>query len=399
MEQGKQKKRRWLWVLVPVLVMLAGSTALHLMNFPAVYIEKTENGAALYIGHAAKEKQQEQQETLPVVATAPVGQGQTLTVEPSGNASGQPMEQGGMTLQALYEAAWPSVVTITTESYSGRGFGTGVIMSGDGYIITNQHVIENAVSLEVWLHDDTVYPAALVGGDVVSDLAVLKIGATGLKAAEFGDSSTLRVGDRVVAIGNPLGLSLRGTMTDGIVSGISRDLTVDGRKMSLIQTNAALNNGNSGGPLLNSRGQVVGINAVKLTDSYGMSGVEGLGFAIPSSTVKPIVDELIAKGYVAGRPALGLVVEELPLQVRLFYKLPEGAYIARVDPNSDAAKKGIQPGDIITALNGQPVSGPASLSTLKGDYQAGDAVTLTIFRRGGFVSATVILMDQVTGET
>ena len=212
--------------------------------------------------------------------------------------------EGALSLQRIYEKMSPSVVSIIATLKNGTATGTGIIMSESGYIITNHHVIEGAGQLSVLTHDDQQYPAELIGSDTISDLAVLRIEADGLTAAEFGDSGSLRVGDSVVAIGDPLGIQLRGTMTSGIISAINRDLTVEDRKMTLIQTDAALNSGNSGGPLINCYGQVIGINTMKMGSYYAGTSVEGLGFAIPISVAKPIIDELLENGYAGVRTPL-----------------------------------------------------------------------------------------------
>ena len=184
-------------------------------------------------------------------------------------------------------------------------------------------------------------------------------------------------------------------MTDGIVSAINRDLTVNDRTMSLIQTNAALNNGNSGGPLINCYGQVIGINTMKMGNFYSSSTtVEGIGFAIPIDTAKPIIDELIEKGYVSGRPAIGIDGETLPATYRIYYRLPQGTYVTRVYQNSDAAAKGVSEGDIITAINGVSVTTMEQLNRVKNQYTAGDTITLTIYRGGVSSDVEIILMDR-----
>ncbi|MDD6245901.1 MAG: S1C family serine protease [Firmicutes bacterium] len=303
-------------------------------------------------------------------------------------------EKDALSLQEIYQKMNPSVVSIVSTLRSGTATGTGIIMSENGYIITNHHVIEGAYQLAVLTYDDTQYTAELIGSDAISDLAVLKIEAEGLTAAEFGDSDALRVGDSVVAIGDPLGIQLRGTMTNGIVSAINRDLTVEDRKMTLVQTNAALNNGNSGGPLINCYGQVIGINTMKMSSYYSSASVEGLGFAIPVSVAKPIIDELIENGYVAGRPAIGLNGESMPEYARLYYRLPKGIYITYVSETSDAYLKGIRQNDILTAVNGTAVSTIDELNTIKNQYSAGDQLTLTIYRDGHYYDVDVTLMDQ-----
>ena len=296
-------------------------------------------------------------------------------------------EKDALSLQEIYQKMNPSVVSIVSTLRSGTATGTGIIMSENGYIITNHHVIEGAYQLAVLTYDDTQYTAELIGSDAISDLAVLKIEAEGLTAAEFGDSDALRVGDSVVAIGDPLGIQLRGTMTNGIVSAINRDLTVEDRKMTLIQTNAALNNGNSGRPLIR-------INTMKMSSYYSNASVEGLGFAIPVSVAKPIIDELIENGYVAGRPAIGLNGESMPEYARLYYRLPKGIYITYVSETSDAYLKGIRQNDILTAVNGTAVSTIDELNTIKNQYSAGDQLTLTIYRDGHYYDVDVTLMDQ-----
>jgi len=298
-------------------------------------------------------------------------------------ANDLPAEDGTLTLQQIYHKMIPSVVSIIGVSDGGTATGTGIVMSGDGYIITNHHVIDGSESLTVLLSDDREFPAELVGADAVSDLAVLKIEADGLTAAEFGDSTLVQVGDTVVAIGDPLGIELRGTMTDGIISAINRDVTTNGRTLTLLQTNAELNNGNSGGPLINIYGQVIGINTMKM-GSYYSTSVEGLGFAIPVNTAKPIVDELIEKGYVSGRPALGIQGDAVPGYAQAYYRLPNGVYVSYVSPNSDAYDKGLQEGDIITAINGESISSIDELNTVKNQFVAGDTVNITICRNGRY---------------
>ena len=314
---------------------------------------------------------------------------------PSGVETVVSSAEGALSLQRIYEKMSPSVVSIIATLKNGTATGTGIIMSESGYIITNHHVIEGAGQLSVLTHDDQQYPAELIGSDTISDLAVLRIEADGLTAAEFGDSDSLRVGDSVVAIGDPLGIQLRGTMTSGIISAINRDLTVEDRKMTLIQTDAALNSGNSGGPLINCYGQVIGINTMKMSNFYSSSTtVEGIGFAIPIDTAKPIIDELIEKGYVSGRPAIGIDGETLPATYRIYYRLPQGIYVTRVYQNSDAAAKGVSEGDIITAINGISVTTMEQLNRVKNQFTAGQTITLTIYHGGVSSDVEIILMDR-----
>lgn len=255
--------------------------------------------------------------------------------------------------------------------------GTGIIMSSDGYIITNHHVIKNATALSVVMLDGTEYEAMLIGSDEKSDLAVLKIDASGLPAAEFGDSDALLVGDPVYAIGNPLGLELMGTFTDGIVSAINRDVTVDERTMTLIQTNAAINSGNSGGPLINQYGQVVGINTLKMQD-YSTT-VEGLGFAIPTNTAKAIIDELVEFGYVSGYPAIGLRCDNVNEAMSQYYKIPTGVLVRYVNPNANAYFAGLQVNDVIVEAQGERIENYTDMSTLVQKCKAGDSFTMKVY--------------------
>ena len=304
---------------------------------------------------------------------------------------------GALSLQEIYKKCIGSVVSITASAQSGKSSGTGIVLSADGYLITNHHVIENAQVIAVQTSDDRQFQASIIGSDEASDLAVLKVDATDLQPAEFGDSGKLAVGDRVVAIGDPLGAQLRGTMTSGIVSAINRDLEVNDRTMTLIQTDAALNNGNSGGPLINCYGQVIGINTMKLR-SYYSTTAEGLGFAIPMAVAKPILEELMENGYVAGRPAIGISYDTLPLAFRIYYNLPEGVYISAVYDGSDAQAKGVAAGDIITAVNGTRVTSIDELNRVKNQFTAGDSITLTLYNGGSYRDVEVTLIDQATGQ-
>ena len=424
---GSRRPRRrsgWLKGILAVLLVVAISFgAFYLMRNVGVRLEKTEDGVTLSMTNRSKQAEPEQAEqpipepsasaqtgtetaapqqtTQQPTQGAYVGSGTKLNIVSSQESSDTTFsdEEGALCLQDIYSSVIDSVVSISSMTSSGTSSGTGIIMSSDGYVITNHHVITGALVISVLTNDNQEFEAALVGSDEMSDLAVLKIDARGLQAAEFGDSSKLRVGDSVVAIGDPLGVQLRGTMTNGIISAINRDLTVGDRTMTLIQTNAALNNGNSGGPLINCYGQVIGINTVKMSSYYSASAtVEGLGFAIPISVAKPIIDELIENGYVAGRPAIGISGDSLPSYYRTYYRLPDGVYVTSVNEGSDAKAKGIREGDIVTAINGEKICSIDELNTVKNQYAAGDEVTLTIYRSGTYYEVTVTLVDQATGK-
>ena len=327
--------------------------------------------------------------TETTAATEPLSKDSTITLEGQPNYVENVPQEGGLSLQAIYSQCIDSVVSITTQSSTG----TGVVISDRGYIVTNHHVVEDAKQIQVLLSDDRKLQATLVGKDKASDLAVLRVEAEGLVPAVFGDSESLRVGDMVCAIGDPLGVGLRGTMTNGIISAINRDITTGGRTMTLIQTNAALNSGNSGGPLINCFGQVIGINTMKIGDNMSIAGVEGLGFAIPSVTVKSIVDQLIAQGYVSGRPYLGIQGEEVSQLYQYYYRLPEGLFLTKVVSGSDAQRKGLTEGDILISLDGRQITGPEDLTTVLSGHKVGDQIEAVIFRNNHQYAVTLTVEE------
>ncbi len=301
-------------------------------------------------------------------------------------------QTGGLSLQEIYKKVSPSTVSITAATAKGKTYGSGIIMTDSGYIITNCHVVENGQNLTVTLYDGRACEADLVGKDEASDLAVLQIFTHGLTPAEFGNSDQVQVGDAAVAIGDPLGLELRGTMTEGIISAINRDLTVEGRPMTLLQTTAALNEGNSGGPLINCYGQVVGINTAKIGSFYS-DGVEALGFAIPINTAKEIIDQLIAVGFVPGRPSLGVETTVLDSQYRFFYDLPEGLYVTEVPEGSFAWQIGLRRGDTITSLAGVKIKTQEDLNTVLSQYKPGDAVKIEVYRSHRELQGELVLQE------
>ena len=320
----------------------------------------------------------------------------SFALNPSPDSVPNVPQNTGLSLQDIYDKTIGSVVSISCSGYSGGSTGTGVIMTDSGYIVTNAHVVQDALTVSVLLSDGRSFDADLVGADSISDLAVLHIEAEDLISAEFGDSTVLRVGDSVVAIGDPLGIELRGTMTNGIVSAINRDVTTGGRTLTLIQTNAALNSGNSGGPLINCYGQVIGINTMKMGDFASSSGVEGLGFAIPSSTVKEITDQLISQGFISGRPSLGLSGEAVSSFYQFYYRLPSGMYIESVDPQSDAYEKGLEPGDILISVDHVRVTSNTELETLLSNYSVGDTVQIILYRAGHQYTAQLTLHEATS---
>ena len=323
------------------------------------------------------------------IPSAPTGTGVTLDLAPQS-------EGNLLTLQDIYKRCSSAVVSITADfgdKYGSYSWGTGIIFTEDGYIITNAHVLEGTVSVIATTEDHREFEAKLVGLDTASDIAVLKIDAEDLPVAEFGDSSRLEVGDDVVAIGNPLGDQFRGTMTNGIISAINRDVSYAGYTMTLLQTNTAINEGNSGGPLINMHGQVIGVTNMKMASFY--SSIEGIGFAIPSVTLKSVVDALIERGYVPGRPGIGVIIGgKIPQEIIDAHGQTQGLYIDSVTKNSGADNGGVQKGDIITAVNGTEVFMVEDVKTITSEYKVGDYITLTIFRNGDSFDIDVELMDS-----
>lgn len=304
-----------------------------------------------------------------------------------------------------------SVVEITTSvegknyflgNYTATGNGSGVIISKDGYIVTNNHVINGASKVEVTLKDGSNYEAKVVGSDSRTDVAILKIDANNLKPASLGDSSKLRVGELAVVIGNPLG-KLGGTVTDGIISALEREITLDGSTMNLIQTNAAVNPGNSGGGLFNDKGELVGIVVAK---SSGLD-VEGLGFAIPINDVKDVINDIIDLGYVSNRPFLGVAFASntsnyesgygfifgysVPSQVRF------GAKVSQVVEDSSAEKAGIEVGDHIISIDDEAVSSGTDVTQIVGEHKVGDKIKIGIIRDNKTMTLTAEL-GEYKGE-
>lgn len=301
-------------------------------------------------------------------------------------------DNDALSLKQIIKKNKPAVVGVVSSLYKGttlvgKNTGSGIIMSDDGYVITNNHVVEDSYDPSVVLYDGREFTAEVVGRDEKSDLAVLKIDASGLVYAEFGDSDTIEEGDLAVAIGNPMGLELSGTVTAGIISAVNRDLTINDRIMTLIQTDASINPGNSGGPLINQYGQVIGINSVKIASSE----VEGLGFAIPINFAKPIIDDLIENGYVKNRPVIGISGQNVSQSAADFYGMPRGVYVDYVSPSGYAVEAGLREGDIITGINGKAISSMSELNYEKEKYKAGDTVVLSIWREGSVLELEVRL--------
>ncbi len=311
-----------------------------------------------------------------------------------------------LTIMEIAAQGKPAVVAITTEMtvtdmfgqvYRPTASGSGFIITENGYIVTNNHVIEGAVTITVVLDNDDAYPAILVGTDPSNDVAVIKIDASGLPTVLLGKSADLLVGELAVAIGNPLG-ELSGTVTAGIISALDREITLSSssgtQKMNLLQTDAAINSGNSGGALFNSFGEVIGINTAKNTGT----GVEGLGFAIPIDHAKPIIESLIQYGYIRGRPKIGITARNISPQMAEYYKLTEGIYIVEIENGSAAAEAGLRAKDIITATNGEKTLTIEALNAVKNKLKPGDTMTLTVVRDGREMTIILTLKEELPAE-
>ncbi len=335
---------------------------------------------------------------------------ETVTVEPekTGTPSAGFAYDGQYTRAQVVELCAPSVVGIdgvfeVTVSYWGQrqtyeqpGSGSGVILTEDGYIATCAHVVDGAKSLTVTLNDDTAYEATIVGTDVRNDLAIIKIDATGLVPATLGDSDMLTVGEDVIAIGNPLG-ELRGTATSGIISAVKRSITVENTEMELIQTDAAISPGNSGGGLFNASGRLIGIVNAKVSDT----SAEGLGFAIPVNSVVKEINDLLHYGYVTGRAYLGVYTQNVTLTSGYGYFSYGGTncvQITDVVKGSAADAAGLKAGDLILEIDGKTVSSNSDLSDLVAGYNAGDTATMTIRRDNSRSEVTVTFGEYIPSE-
>ncbi len=308
-----------------------------------------------------------------------------------------------MTAAEVYAENVNSTVGITTQvttnfwgyTTQSAASGSGFIYSADGYIITNYHVIESASSIKVTLYDGKSYDAQLVGYDESNDVAVLKIDAKDLTPVTIGDSDNLNVGDSVIAIGNPLG-ELTFSLTSGAVSALDREVTMSNNvTMELIQTDCAINSGNSGGALFNLYGEVIGITNAKYSGSSGSgASIDNIGFAIPINSVRSIVDSIIEKGYVA-KPYIGVMVSDVSDEA-ISYGTPAGAAVVSVTEGGPAEKAGLQANDIITAVDGKEISGKSGLSSIIADCAAGDKLTLSVYRQGQTLTVTVTVGEQTT---
>ncbi len=370
----RRRKRRFsLPVCMGLAALLVSLVAIGAVMDSLWPVQLLPGGGEDYAYRQPNHDEEKLDTTPPAIPRAETGTGVTVELCPDSGES--------LTYTQIYDKNLPSMVSIQAEDAKSYSTGTGVVLTADGYLITNAHVVAGADKVQVACADNRVLDAALVGFDAREDLAVLKVEADDLTPAEFGDSFALRCGDPVAAIGDPLGY--RSTITDGIVSALDRDVEVDGTSMVLIQTSAAINMGNSGGALINQYGQVVGITTVKIVTDDGSA--ESLGFAIPSRRVKYVADTLIA-GKTVRRGIFGFTVLTRTAQ-------GGGLTLDSVDKTSDAYAKGLRAGDVLTAADGQSLNAVEDLVRLKQSMGAGDTVSLTYVRSGQSRTVSVALID------
>ena len=310
--------------------------------------------------------------------------------------------EGTLSIPDVYDLASPTVVSILCKSQGGgyvqskMSSGSGIIIRHDGYVVTNNHVIDGASEITVTTIAGQNFAAKVIGRDSRTEIAVLKVdNDTALPFAELGDSSTLRVGEMALAIGNPLREELAGTLTVGYISAINRSMVIDGKQMTMLQTDAAINPGNSGGALLNMKGQVIGINTAKST-GYD---VEGLGFAIPINEAKPIIESIIQHGYVTGRVVIGLKGQTVTEAIAKANDLPVGVYIKEIVSGSAAEKAGLRTGDVITACDGQAVTTIDEINKIRDSHKVGETLTMQIDRNGQTLTVSVVLQEEKPEDT
>ena len=350
-------------------------------------------GAALYRSSTRQTVTLQQSDRAPVTVSVKQVDGQTK-MEPA----------------EVYASTVNSVVSINTTATAGTNIfgqtvetasaGSGFIISSDGYIVTNYHVVKGATSVKVTLYSGDTYDATVIGGDSDYDVAVIKINASGLPAVTLGNSADVNVGDTVLAIGNPLG-ELTFSMSQGIVSCCDRAINVDGTPFNMIQVDASINPGNSGGPLVNLYGEVVGIVSAKYS-SYSNTTVEGLGFAIPISDVQAIITDIIENGQVTGKAYLAIKAGTMTEQMAAQYDIDitEGVFVYSTESGGAGEKAGLQLGDVITKLNDTAITSMTDLTMAKKGYKAGDTVTLTVYRGGEYITLDLTFdqQPQTTGE-
>lgn len=363
-------------------------------------------GYGTYALVSGQRAQQEMESESAEAEAAPSAQ-LTLNDKPESTQTDEAVNLSGgeLTITQRAEKVMPSAVGIVAYIQSSQSIfggeqsqGSGIILSEDGYIVTNQHVIDGATSVKVVLNDGSEYNASVVGEDEKTDLAVLKIEATGLTPAEFGNSDQMQIGEQVIAVGNPGGLELAGSVTVGYVSAVNRPITTsNGGTIDCIQTDAAINPGNSGGALVNTYGQVIGINSQKIAATE----YEGIGFAISINEAQPIINDLIQYGYVRGRVVMGITMQMIDQISAQMYGYQPGVGVVSVEENSPASKAGLVPGDIITEIDGEALTSTEVLTSILEEHKPGDVITLTVYRQsaqGGYAKGQELTMKLELGE-
>ena len=399
-EEPKKKRRTWLKITALLLALAIVASlgrallrsainglAAHNASGDSAQPAADASGAA-----SAPESAGEpyQRELTPLPETLPTyDSGKTLTAQ----------EVYGINVDAVCGIATEVTTNVFGQTASTAVVGSGFVLTEDGYVVTNNHVVEGTDNVSVKLHDGSTYPAEVVGGDSLSDVALLKIEAEGLSHVAVGDSDAIAVGEGCIAIGNPLG-ELTFTMTGGYVSALPREINISGKPISMFQTDAAINAGNSGGPLFDMAGNVIGITSAKISGITGSgASIEGVGFAIPINEALRVVYDLQEYGYVRGRAFLGVTVKELDAATADTYGLPVGPIVQSVVADSCADKAGIAVKDIILAFNGRNVKTYTQLMSALNKCSAGDVVTLHIYRAGAELDVTLTLDERPEEQT
>lgn len=399
-EEPKKKRRTWLKITALLLALAIAASlgrallrsainglAAHNASGDSAQPAADASGAA-----SAPESAGEpyQRELTPLPETLPTyDSGKTLTAQ----------EVYGINVDAVCGIATEVTTNVFGQTASTAVVGSGFVLTKDGYVVTNNHVVEGTDNVSVKLHDGSTYPAEVVGGDSLSDVALLKIEAEGLSHVAVGDSDAIAVGEGCIAIGNPLG-ELTFTMTGGYVSALPREINISGKPISMFQTDAAINAGNSGGPLFDMAGNVIGITSAKISGITGSgASIEGVGFAIPINEALRVVYDLQEYGYVRGRAFLGVTVKELDAATADTYGLPVGPIVQSVIADSCADKAGIAVKDIILAFNERNVKTYTQLMSALNKCSAGDVVTLRIYRAGAALDVTLTLDERPEEQT
>jgi serine protease Do len=372
----KAKKHRSNWLAIVAIVLVVCLT----VTFTVFMVASNSKNAALSNQIAAlqlqiKELQKE------IKKNSYTGNGNSV--------SGTPSTDAGLTPGQVYAQNIDSVVLIYANTSGGRSTGSGFVLTEDGYVVTNYHVVEGGTTYTVVTSDGDEYAATLTGGDETNDVAVLKVDGVALDPVELGSSDDLIVGDQVVAIGNPLG-ELTSTLTVGYISGKNRDVSTDGTSINMLQTDASINSGNSGGPLFNMKGQVIGITTAKYSGNTSSgASIEGIGFAIPIDDVKGMLQEIMDNGYVS-RPYMGVYIRDTAEGI--------GVYVESLEPLGPAYLAGMRSGDIIVQLGNSPVTSINSLSRALYAYKVGDTAKVTVYRNRQLLELTITFMEKPQTE-